>query len=438
MGNFNIKHKLVRCEKCFSIRKITIEPKFPQTEILLECRCEPKRINLENYISELHKNELYKIKCGECGKEDHKSMYCHNCSHILCTNCFKNHQAKYNSTPHKIIPAIKFEFFCLEHQNELNVSFCRVCEESCCKICVKDPKHKGHLVISFKKIISGKFPKNKLQNDINFIKDKLEYNEKVTSLILKKEKNEAIRKKIKEVSEINLNINKNIFEIIQFILFIFERSKNQSWNIIRNLIRNTHFNLLKLKFQKNTSVDEDSASLIKYFENDFILCARSEKSIKEELPSSLGEDDFSSERTTTMLCSSNNDFMKMLQGINLEELKNSYKNIVNDKKENKNENKEEEQKENNLKLEEKVPISHKKSENFENNIIEEKEVIKETSDINKNEDLTKEEKEKEKEVGNQVDNIKYNKFIEQIWSNNRKKINGRIVERMMIRSKLIS
>ena len=499
MGNFNIKHKLIRCEKCFCIRRITIEPKYPQTEILLECRCEPKKINIQYYISELHKNELYKLKCGECGKEDPKSVYCNNCSYILCSNCFKNHQSKFSSNPHITISASKFEFYCLEHQNEPYTGFCQTCEENICKNCAKNQKHSGHKMIPFKKIISEKLQKNKLQREIGFIKDKLEYNEKVTILILKKEKTETTKKNIRIASETNSNINKNIFEIIQFLIYILEHSKNQNYSIIRNLLKNTNFNLQKLRFQKNTTVDQDSAALLNYFENDFILNVINDKdkTIREETTSIVtdNDDDFINERATTMLYSQTDAFMNMFEVISMDDIESPYKNNVNNKKDNKNKDKKEEK---NLRLghadddkiyrHEKIPRIPRKSKNIEDNIKEEKkeekkieqkaekkeekkveikeekkiekkeikieekkeekkaekkeeknkekEVIKQSSEVNKNVDFNK--KEKEKEVACQGESIKYNKFIEQIWAKNRKKVNGKIVEKLMIRSKIIS
>lgn len=46
MGSLTIKNKILRCENCFMLKKITIEPNYPQTTINSECICGSNRQTL--------------------------------------------------------------------------------------------------------------------------------------------------------------------------------------------------------------------------------------------------------------------------------------------------------------------------------------------------------------------------------------------------------
>ena len=68
MGSLAIKQKILRCEKCFMLKKLLIEPNYPNTTILSKCDCGFFRENILNFTKELKEEEIYIIKCNFCKK----------------------------------------------------------------------------------------------------------------------------------------------------------------------------------------------------------------------------------------------------------------------------------------------------------------------------------------------------------------------------------
>ena len=279
MGNFDIKSKSLRCEKCFSIRRITIEPKYPFSELQLECRCGGSRISIHHYLSELGKGEIFRIKCHKCRREEKSNIYCYDCKCIYCTKCLKDHNIQYAKNNHKLISPKKFDFYCVDHQNELYSSYCFNCEKNICNICIQENKHLNHRVASYKSLCLSKSGKEKFNDGLRLIKLKLEYNSKVSNLILKKTKSEKTRNKIGASLENNIRENKAIMHILKFLIHIFNNTKNKNYNIIYNFVENINFNVRRLKFAKNTNLEEDTKSLINYLNSDLILYENTEYSI---------------------------------------------------------------------------------------------------------------------------------------------------------------
>ena len=289
MGNFNINSKTIRCEKCYSIRRITIEPKYPFPELQLECRCGGSRINIHHFLSELGKGDIYRIKCHKCFREQKTNMYCNDCKCIYCSNCLKDHNIQYVNYHHKLITPQKFDFYCIEHQNELYSSYCFNCEKNICNVCIKENKHLSHRVASYKSLCLSKNGKERFNEGLKLIELKLEYNTKVCNLILKKTKSEKTRNKINASLENNLRENKAIIQMLKYLIYIFDNVKNKNYNIIYNFVENLHFNVIRLKFNKNTSLEEDTKSLIDYLNSDLILYGNSENSIFDNSKINMNE-----------------------------------------------------------------------------------------------------------------------------------------------------
>lgn len=279
MGNFSIKNKTVRCEKCFCVRRITIDPKYPFSELQIECRCGGTVLNIHHYLSELGKGDLYKIICHKCRKAEKICLYCNDCKCFYCDYCIKDHNIQYVEYHHKLISPQKFDFYCIFHQNDLYCSYCFNCEENICANCIKENKHQDHRVVSFKNLCLSKTGKEKFEEGWKLIKEKLEYNTKVSNLILKKQKNKLMIKKINVALENNLRENKAIIEMLKYLIYVFNNSKNKNYNIIYNFVENINFNVIRLKFKKDTTIEEDTDALIKYLNSDLVLLENKNNSI---------------------------------------------------------------------------------------------------------------------------------------------------------------
>ena len=113
MGSLTIKNKLLRCEKCFMLKLITIEPDYPQTTVCSECFCGLTRQSLLSFTKELTKEEQFKVKCSFCRKEPKHPSYCTGCRRTYCTTCKQAHDNKIQTkTPHKLIDSYKYDFYC--------------------------------------------------------------------------------------------------------------------------------------------------------------------------------------------------------------------------------------------------------------------------------------------------------------------------------------
>ena len=137
MGNLTIKNKKLRCEKCFMLKKFTIEPNYPETMVSSECICGVTSESLISFSKDLQKEEVFKVKCSFCGKEPKHPNYCTGCRRTYCSTCKKAHDLKIQTkTPHALIDSYKFDFNCSLHQSELFNSYCITCSLNICQNCI--------------------------------------------------------------------------------------------------------------------------------------------------------------------------------------------------------------------------------------------------------------------------------------------------------------
>lgn len=312
-NNFNLQSNTLRCENCFSLRRMSLEPKLPQSFIIFECRCGSSRINIQHFLSEFHKGNFYKVQCYKCSKEDKNSIYCNNCNYLLCSSCYQSHIANNNNKSHKFISPSKLDFYCIQHQKELLVAYCFDCSMNFCKICEKENIHSNHNFCLYKNLILNKKEKKILKQKLNFVKLKIEYNTKVTTLLSKKLKNENMKKKLSKAESNNSKENQNLLEIVNFMLYVYDNSKYKNYSIIHNVVKNINFNINRFKFTQNTNVDKDAELLLKYFEEDLILKKGVEidKIINKNLEKSESKLDFDEDiesTNKTMIANSKQDF----------------------------------------------------------------------------------------------------------------------------------
>ena len=266
MGNYNLKSSILRCQNCSAIRKMTIIPGIPNTFVNCECKCDTSKILIQNFLSELKKGAHYKFICIICKKEDKSSYYCHECNHLYCSSCIKEHKK------HKYISVSKVDYYCVFHPKELFCSYCNDCSSNFCKRCIKEDKHKNHKISHFNELIKKKNSRNYLKEKIKLAENKLDFNTQFINAFVKKLKNEEEKNIIINAEKKNTSQNKDILELINFFIFCFENSKYKNYNIIYNFIENINLNVNKFKFsEKNVSIDYAYPKVLDYFNKDFII-----------------------------------------------------------------------------------------------------------------------------------------------------------------------
>lgn len=265
MGNYNLKINVLRCENCYSIRRITIDPSVPHSFVNLECRCNTSRKNLQNFLSELRKGIQLKISCNNCKKEDKNSLYCNNCNHIYCSKCISTHKK------HVYIPLSKLDYYCVFHQSDLYCAYCYDCAMNLCKKCIKDKKHQNHNCKEFKNLMT-KNDRNYLKEKLGLAQSKLEFNTQFVNAFVKRVNKEENKVEIVNAERQNLIQNNDILELINFFITVYDNSKNKNFSIIHNLTENINLNVNKFKFiANNLTLESAYQQLLSYYTNDFII-----------------------------------------------------------------------------------------------------------------------------------------------------------------------
>ena len=164
MGSMTIKEKILRCEKCFMLRRFILEPNYPKSTILSECDCGFLRMPVISFTNALKEPDLYVIRCYFCKKEPKNPLYCTGCRRIYCNTCKLSHNTKQKlKTPHIIINPYKFDFYCAEHQDIYNNAYCLGCGLNICQNCINEKKHKNHIVLLYDNLQMSKNDEEKIK-----------------------------------------------------------------------------------------------------------------------------------------------------------------------------------------------------------------------------------------------------------------------------------
>ena len=243
MGSLTIKNKILRCEKCFMLKAITIEPNYPQTTILSECICGFNRQSLLSFTTELQKEELFKVKCSFCGKEPKHPTYCTGCRRTYCTTCKKAHDIKQQTkTPHKEIDSYKYDFYCSTHQEELVTAYCKTCSLNICQSCITNKLHKAHRFLKYTKIILSPKDEEDLKNKFKINGDKIDANISKCNEILSLQNSEEKKKELREVCNTTVRDNRSILSLIKYFYRQYTEAKHKNYTIIFNVTENIKFN----------------------------------------------------------------------------------------------------------------------------------------------------------------------------------------------------
>ena len=275
MGSLTIKNKALRCEKCFMLKKFTIEPNYPQTTISSECNCGFNRQSLLSFTDVLQKEELFKVKCNFCGKEPKHPSYCTGCRRTYCTTCKQAHDTTIQTkTPHKLIDSYKYDFYCSSHLDIFLSAYCKTCSLNICQNCINEKLHKGHRFIKYEKIILN--PKDEENLFINLKKneEKIETNMNRCNVIISQQKSHEKMQELKDVCNTTVRENRTILALIKYFYKLYTELKNKNYSIIFNVTENIKFNPQVILPENSGSLEQRTADFLEYLKRDYVLFKR--------------------------------------------------------------------------------------------------------------------------------------------------------------------
>ena len=277
MGSLTIKNKALRCEKCFMLKKITIEPNYPQSTVCFECNCGFTRQSLTTYASILENEELFKVKCSFCGREPKHPTYCTGCRRTYCTSCKQAHDTTIQTkTPHKLIDSYKYDFYCSTHLDDIFCGYCKTCSLNICEECIKEKIHKGHRFIKYEKMLLSPKDEDNLKENLRVNTDKIEANVNKCKAIVSQLKNEETIKDLRNVCNVTVRENKAILNIIRYFykLYTEMKLKNKNYVLIYNLVENIKFNP-QIKFlESDGTIEKKTDDFLEYLKRDYVLFKR--------------------------------------------------------------------------------------------------------------------------------------------------------------------
>ena len=276
MGSLAIKNKFLRCEKCFMLKLLTIEPDYPQTTVCSECFCGLSRQSITAFSKELIKEEIFKVKCSFCNKEPKHPSYCTGCRRTYCTTCKQAHDIKIETkTPHRLIDSYKYDFYCSTHQEVLVSAYCKSCSLNICQNCINEKLHKAHRFIKFSKLILSPNDEENLKNNIKINYEKIESNVNRCTEILRLQSNPDKIKEIKEVCNTTVRDNKSILALIKYLHKLYTDVKHKNYAIIFNVSENIKFNPQQIAERESlASIEQNTNEFLEYLKRDFVLFKR--------------------------------------------------------------------------------------------------------------------------------------------------------------------
>ena len=251
--------KVIVCDKCFNVPKITI---INKNQIELECSIcnsiSPLDLDYFNRFINIKENDdLFVLpKCNYC--KNHSSpanLYCFKCSKYICNDCLSNHEQIFEGKGHITIKQkISHQYFCKKEKHEENIlnCFCTKCNNYLCCDCKCE--HENY----------NKYNFSDDEDKVNEIKENIKRCQKIIEI----EENyftkfvEKITKKVKALTDLFNDYKKRNTDLISFyqlLLDNYEQLKNiKNYNIRNNLFLNNNFDL------KNSTVYYDECLISQY------------------------------------------------------------------------------------------------------------------------------------------------------------------------------
>ena len=342
MGALEIRNKKLRCTRCLDIRRLLIIPSVKKPRIEIMCHCNKSVENFLEFCNEINKVTDIKLKCSKCGRELIKHpRLCYDCLLVYCSKCCDNHLPRKDNDDvpiraslvgHTTIHIEKLDYYCVDHQNDSFIGYCKECLMNLCNECIKEGTHKSHHVDIFSVIEPNKKEKDNIKNGIKKAENKNERNNKKITSFCKAHIDDDRTKEIEEKYKLISEENNDIIALLKYCLNLYKSSKLKNYSIIYNLIKNNKFNNKKFELEKASNEEEKYEMIFKYLKKDaLILCKRSKvNKEKFELDDNKEQEDESEEEIKEEEENPIKNF-KISSNINNEL-------YVSDSKENKNEN----------------------------------------------------------------------------------------------------
>ena len=179
MGGLLVKNSALRCKVCFQLYSFRIHPEYPKCKINRKCRCSDTEVDIGEFLSEYKKDKTTSIFCSLC-KKPYVKEYCYQCQRLYCSNCIKAaHNEKNNNLNHNLIDIEKYDFYCVLHQSENFVGYCKTCKLDLCLKCFKQKSHYEHKIFLYSSLYDVKKMREFFKKGIKSSEVKIDYNYKV-------------------------------------------------------------------------------------------------------------------------------------------------------------------------------------------------------------------------------------------------------------------
>ena len=254
-----------RCVNCFRIPMIKIvkEEEIPNIEYSCECTLSEKQkskvISIKDFLDNFTQIQLKTMICNMCnhgiGSNNIINMYfCFTCKKPYCDKCITIHK---NEKPgHENLDINSIDDHCLLHPNEQIVAWSINFKINLCNFCCAD--YRDFETIKINDEIIQEETLNNYKKDINtistyiFTKMKMIQNNMINKCNDQIEKNEIIK-----LYQENFNINQNLFFLALHSINTYQLYKDKLiYPIIQNIKNSCNFNLGKIGFNQNDSIND--------------------------------------------------------------------------------------------------------------------------------------------------------------------------------------
>ena len=238
-NNINNSYKIITCENCFNIPRITF---LFGNKIKLECsQCKTSIIKdisfFDKYILSNNLSDLPKCSFNN----NHKSpsvKYCYECEKYLCNECVKEHNLNFQQKHIFLDQKIKSNIFCQKeghNENKFN-KYCRVCELYICPKCKCD--HESQYYYLNDPNVDKKI--KKINEKILNSEIMMEIEEKELNIFLEKVNNKI--ESLKMIFESYKERNLKAISLYKLLIDNFNKIKSlNNYNLENNIILNDSF-----------------------------------------------------------------------------------------------------------------------------------------------------------------------------------------------------
>ena len=281
-GALEVRNKKLRCIKCLELRRILLKPVLPEPKIEILCHCHNVIENLFDYCSSLKKAKNFKYICQKCYSSGIKHpRFCYECLKVYCEKCYSKHlpvkakvkQKRPSLKGHKTILIEKFDFFCINHQEEKYIGFCHACKLNICEECLNEGIHNDHDCKNYKDLELTKEQINEIKNDIKKAEKKNQNMNKQIKSFLSKNKELVNYQQITENNKLVYDTNNYILELVKYSYNLYD-GKPKNYTIIFNLLNNSKFNNEELILEKGLSPEEKEEKIMDYLKEDAFVLKR--------------------------------------------------------------------------------------------------------------------------------------------------------------------